>query len=494
MCPTALLRDKKDRIFMRRTELFHKIEQYAQQEHLLAAGDRVVAGVSGGPDSLCLLLMLVKLGANVTVVHVNHGIREEAGEDEAYVCDFCGARQIPCRVIHADVPGEARMRQISEEEAGRMIRYEALEKVREEIGADHIALAHHQGDQAETVLLNLFRGTGVTGLSGMPPQREHVIRPLLTTTRKEIEAFLQEEGITWQTDRTNLENHYTRNRIRNLVMPMINEAVNEQAEMHIAQTATDLQLLGDYLKRELQKAWERCTAADTVSEHADFLCVILKAAWEKEDPYIRRSLLLQALTCCAGKKRDLGRKHVEILEELMDLQVGRHVDLPYACYAERIYEGIRLGKKQGSSEKETDNGRQAESESAGSKTAGPGAEESVSVGTLHCEILEVSGDEDLASYTVEKEYTKYFDYDIINYCPELRTRRGGDYIIVDGNGSRQKLSRYFINEKIPSEQRDTIPVAAIGDEILWIIGYRMSEHGKVTEATRRILEITLEPR
>ena len=203
--------------------MLERVRAYAEKYQMIRPGDRIVAGISGGADSVCLLFLLRELcrekGAGLFAVHVNHGLRgAEAGEDEAYVRKLCGELKVPLRVFSFDVRGRAREEHLTLEEAGRLCRYEAFEEEAERIGGTRIAVAHHAGDQAETVLFQLFRGSGLKGLAGIRPVRDNVIRPLLCTGREEIEAWLTERGIEWRTDSTNLTTDYTRNRIRGEIL------------------------------------------------------------------------------------------------------------------------------------------------------------------------------------------------------------------------------------------------------------------------------------
>ena len=197
-----------------------KVEQYIEQYQMIGRGDRIVTGVSGGADSVCLLFVLCelrkKLGFEVIVCHVNHQLRAEAAEqDEAYV-----------KVI-------AKNGKKSLEEAGRIVRSNAFETVCRESGANKIATAHHKNDNAETVLLNLARGSGLQGMCGIRPVYGNRIRPLLCLTRKEIEEWLEEEQISYCTDETNEEDEYTRNRIRHKILPVMEQEINRQTVEHI---------------------------------------------------------------------------------------------------------------------------------------------------------------------------------------------------------------------------------------------------------------------
>ena len=218
-----------------------KVFAYIREHHMLQAGDRVVAGVSGGADSVCLLFLLLEwqkeVPTDIAVVHVDHGIRAEAGEDARYVEQLCEERGIPFFLTRAEVRNRARMEKISEEEAGRRTRYEAFEKAAKEWGATKIAVAHNSNDRSETQLFHLFRGSGIRGLASIMPVRDRIIRPLLCLERWEIEKFLQQRGIVYCKDATNEEDDYTRNRIRHHILPYAEQNIVKGCVAHMNQTA-----------------------------------------------------------------------------------------------------------------------------------------------------------------------------------------------------------------------------------------------------------------
>ena len=229
-----------------------KVLDYIRKNGMVQRGDRIIAGVSGGPDSVCLLFLLDKyketLGISLEVVHMEHGIRgKESLEDAAFVENFCRKLAIPCHTYHRDIPKLAREWKCSGEEAGRRARYEAFEEVRGKNGGTKIAVAHNRNDQAETVLFHLVRGSGLSGLSGIRPVRGNIIRPLLCLTREEIEDLLRKENLPFRTDATNLETDYARNRIRLNILPLLREELNPRTCEHLAETAERLALAEDYL-------------------------------------------------------------------------------------------------------------------------------------------------------------------------------------------------------------------------------------------------------
>ena len=201
--------------------MIDKVLQYVEEHHMIEKGDCIVAGVSGGADSVCLLLMLLefrrRIAFGLRVVHINHLIRTDAAKDAEYVREICSAEQIPFMLVEEDVCALAQQRHISTEEAGRIVRYNAFVR---ELGEKKgkIAVAHNKNDCCETFLFHLFRGTSLKGLTGIQPVRDKIIRPLLCLSRSEIEAFLRERNMPYCIDSTNLEDNYSRNIIRHHIL------------------------------------------------------------------------------------------------------------------------------------------------------------------------------------------------------------------------------------------------------------------------------------
>ena len=229
--------------------MYQRVKEYIQRYHMLEKEDKVVTGVSGGADSICLLFMLIELqkelGFSIVAVHVHHGLREgTADADAAYVQKVCREQGIDLRIFREDVKKYAKKNKLTLEEAGRNVRRMRFGQVLEESGGTKIALAHHQNDNAETLIWNLCRGCGLKGMGGIAPVDGVYVRPLLCLKRKEIESYLAERGISYCTDETNLEDDYTRNRIRSHVIPYLEEQINQQTVEHMADTMELMRKLG----------------------------------------------------------------------------------------------------------------------------------------------------------------------------------------------------------------------------------------------------------
>lgn len=450
--------------------MYEDVKAYIEKYQMLMEGDKVIAGISGGADSLCLLFVLLRLRKElpfeIHAVHINHGIRgADAEADEAYVRKICRREGVPLTVFHENIPFLAKEQRLTEEEAGRKVRRDAFVKVMKEENGTKIALAHHRGDNAETVLWNLCRGTGLAGLGGIAPVSGVWIRPLLGTKREEIESYLEKWEISYCTDITNADNTYTRNRIRNEVMPYLEEHVNRQTMFHISETAEQMRALGDYVKRETEKAVEACLKKSSREEGQ---WILMAEEYHCIDETLAPYVLHEILGRVCGHYKDIESVHIKLVSELFKKQVGKELSLPYGITAVRCYEGISFGMTGGKVEKP--------------RTSGGDVPE----GLYTMRMFET--DTEIKVFP-QNPYTKWFDYDIIKNTVKIRHREPGDYLTINKNDETQKLKQYFINEKIPKGDRQAIWLVADGSHIMWVVGKRQNQKYQVTEHTRRILEI-----
>ena len=454
-----------------------KVRKFVEENNLIESGDMLVAGISGGADSVCLYYILLELqkylNFRFVAVHINHNLRgEEANDDQKFVERLCCKTQSPVYVISKDVKGIARQKKISLEEAGRIARYEAFSSVADEVGANKIVLAHHQDDLAETMIHHLVRGTGISGLCSIKPASSNRIRPLLCLTRKEIEEYLNKRGCVWQTDSTNLEDEYTRNKIRHHVISYLCEEVNPQAVSHMAETARELQevesLLADFVGKISEKMVER-------SENY----TIFREELKMESAYMQRRIFLEEMKRLSGARKDFSRVHGEEVAALWGRQVGKKISLPYKLEAVREYDGLCIRKI--SVKENASKGKKLET----IELQVPGE---TKIG--ECRILSNISEGNLERI-VEKTYTKWFDYDKITNSLEFRHRKTGDIIRIHPSGGSKKLKDYLIDRKIPCDQRDDLWLLADGSEVVWIVGDRISEKYKVSDMTKKMLYVEI---
>ena len=456
----------------------NKVIGYIKEKDMLNSGDTLIIGVSGGADSMCLLLLLQKYREKhpitIYVVHINHGIRTEAGEDEAFVEEYCRNYGIPFRAVHENVPIIAEKQHLTEEEAGRRIRYEAFNKLADEICASEgirpeavrIAVAHNLNDLAETALFNMLRGSSLTGLSGIKPVRHGkytIIRPLLCLERSEIEEYLKSTGQSYCTDSTNATDDYARNRIRHNIIPVAERDINSNAVMHIAEAAKEAAEADEYIGAEAECALRRCVVATLEGCERSYCLQAL--AFLKEAPIIQKKMLHIILTRLSPGHKDISRIHIDKLQELFYVAGNRSVDLPFGISAIREYNNVFIGF--------LDERDEAENVNISMKEVALSELEiyknSIKVPSLEC--------------------TKWFDYDKINSDPIVRTRLPGDYISI--SGGKKSLKKYFIDEKIPKSERDRMLLLADGSHIMWILKGRISEYYKITETTKRVLRVDI---
>lgn len=550
-------------------DLIREADAYIRRFHMIDEGDVVIAGVSGGADSVCLLLVLnalrEKRSFHLAAVHVNHNIRgADADEDEEYVRTICRERKIPLYVYSFSVTEIARQEKRGLEETGRLLRQQAFRDalckaerlfLSEETGerADNpkrrrvteargrggaaggvkIALAHHANDLAETALFQAVRGSSLAGLAGIRPvsriggaweevdaegptsssgySRDNrdmwedartkgptassshspgnrvawedarteelmVIHPLLFVRRREIEAWLQERNICWRTDATNLDEGYSRNCLRQRVIPYLEEHLNPEAVRHIRELAEDAAEADEYLHAEARKRESELVKVGSNGDGG--VIVFLKDALMQEAEIIQRYILMDALEMVSGRKKDLGREQLRQLRELLGMSAGKGVDLPYGVRAVRRYDGIRLVR-----------GDADLAQSAAVPVTGEGT---FFFRGWRFTCRQMRGYPGAEKKIPLNRYTKYFDYDKIGTNIVFRTRLAGDRIAVTDTGQTKKLKDYFINEKIPRDERGEIPLLASGQRIFWVVGGRISGDCRITDKTKNILEITAE--
>ncbi len=457
--------------------MISRIREFIKENDMINPKDKVLTGVSGGPDSVCLLLVLHRLQEELDfelmAVHVNHGLREEeADRDQEFVEKLCHDWKIPLRCVYKEVRGRAKKEKLTLEEAGRACRYEAFHGEAKRSGCNRIAVGHHGDDQAETMLFHLFRGTGIRGLAGMEPKRDSLIRPLLCVERREIIEWLQEQKLSWCEDSTNQEEAYTRNRIRHTILACAKEEINGGAVRHMADTARELSEIEHFLEEAAGNAFRICVREE---ENGFFL---FEEAFRRLHPLLRGRLIRYCLARQEGGLKDIRRRHIEMVEELFEKQTGSCLCLPGERSAARQYGGVSLSRG------ERENVRQEPEELPAVEIPG---------------ICRIGGKRWIFSLEnaqknqiiPEKAYTKWFDYDKIENYPVIRRRRPGDYLEINREHGHKKLKDYLIDQKLPAKEREELLLLADGSHIIWIPGMRISECYKVTDDTRQILKVRI---
>lgn len=465
--------------------MIKKIQSYVEEYTMIEEGDRIILGVSGGADSVCLfhalLYMMPKYHLQLFAVHVNHGIRGiEATEDEHFVRCMCQEAGVPCEVYQKDVPKLAKEQGLTEEEAGRNLRYDAFYQSFEKNHCTKIAIAHNMNDDAETFLFHLFRGSGITGLSGIPKKRNQIIRPLLCMKREEIEQYLRENQIEYRNDSTNALLDYSRNKIRHRVISYAKEELNYKTVEHIVSAANHLREISEYLDKNIEVAYHK-----TVEKIDENCYEILLQELKEEDKVIQSGIIRSVLRNLLVELKDVESLHIEQIRSLLEKEVGKHFYLKENILGERGYDRIVLtNRNHQKTKEECERVLQVQEQ----KLCVPGNFFLPFRGeTLVATLLNYK-----KNMIIPKNgYTKWFDYDKISNTVFIRTRQEGDFFQLNEEGNHKTIKSFFIHEKIPKNERDQIPLIADGSHIMWIVGDRISEAYKVNENTKVILELRL---
>ena len=441
-----------------------KARNTIEKFHMFPRQAHIVVGLSGGADSVALLHVLSSLKEEfqweITAVHIHHGLRgEDADKDAAFAEEFCKKLDISCIVRRFDVKAEAKGRKLGEEETGRILRYEVFQKVAGKDG--FIAVAHHRQDQAETLLMRLCRGTGLTGLVGMSPVNGNICRPLLFCGRAEIEQYCKENDLNWQEDATNQEERYIRNKLRLKVLPILAE-INPKAVAHISETAELLALEEDFLEQQASACYEsvKLDGAEVALDRQKLL---------ELHPAMRKRVLRKAMS--EFLSADVSQVQIEALEDMLKKETGKSRDFLEGIHAENRYDALVLSPKR---------------EKAEGYQYALFVDETVVIPEGGISVTLWLSE----TYVGNTDDTKCFDFEKLNGELSCRTRKTGDFIPMK-NG-RKKIKDLFIDEKVPRKEREIFPLIAVGEEVLWAVGLRVSERHQPDENTKNYLYVKIE--
>lgn len=449
------------------------------KEHdLIKRGDNILIGVSGGADSIALLYVLLEIREeidfNMFIAHVNHGVRgDEALEDEKYVEDTARKLGLPYFSKKVNMNEYAKLKKISSEEAGRELRYSFFREVLSKIGGGKIAVAHNKNDQAETLLLRLFRGTGTEGLRGMDYKNEDIIRPILGIEREEIERYLLDRNIEFKVDRTNLEPIYNRNRIRLEVLPYIQKHYNPNIIDTLWRTSQLMSIDNEFFEEYSAKVYHKL-----VRKKDKYSIVLDSKDFRKEHKSIQTRIIRSCILELNGSLQGVTMKHIEdVMTLFLERGTGKSITLSNNLIAKTSYDDFIIEKF--NREKPTDFLYKMNINSS-NYIVELGYGFSVEIKPI-----------DEIKIDNANRYKKYFDYDKVIGDVYIRNRRVGDRFVPFGMKGSKKLKDYFIDEKVPKDERDKIPIITDDRNIIWIVGYRTSELYRITEDTKKVLIIQL---
>lgn len=440
-------------------------KQFVERQGLWELGDKVLLAVSGGPDSVAMLELTARLGVEFGISHVNFGLRgEESDGDEAFVRGLAKTYNVPIYVTRADTMRYVSMKGISVEMAAREIRYAEFERVMDKNGYNVVAVAHHQDDAIETFFLNLLRGSGIRGLTGMRVRNGRIVRPMLCFSHAEIENFLAENRLSFRTDSSNLTNEFSRNKVRNTVLPAIDD-ISDTARQSITESIGYLGMA----KRIYDDAIDKAIASVVREENSSVIADVpgILAFVEPE------CLLYEILS-----RYDFGKAQCREVFRKLESGSGRI----FYSNTHRLVKDRNTLIISHLNDVETVSGRKPVMLRPSDIDRGVLETHSW---RLQFELMERD------AFTPERDpMTAYFDMDLLCFPMTITGWEKGDCIVPFGSHCHKKLSDLFIDQKLSISEKDRVEVLRCGGNILWVIGIRAANHCRVTPSTSQILKIT----
>lgn len=444
--------------------MINKVRKIIKEYSMLKSGDRVVVGVSGGADSMTLLNVLLslrdELKLELTAVHINHGIRgEEAVRDENFVRNYCSKKDVELVVYSENIPEIVKETGESEEECGRRIRYECFADA---CKCGIIATAHTLSDSLETMIFNMLRGCTGAGLCGIPAKRDNIIRPLISCTRQEIEKYCSENEIPYITDSTNLENDYSRNFIRNELMPMFSR-INPSYASALERCQNALKADNAFLEKAAKDLYE------TVQADGELDIIRLKPL----DNAVKSRIIYKYISEITGIFPE--NKHIFLALSLLEKEGTVQISSDFYVVSRNNRLFIESRKTIPTNEKWSFN-----AEMGVNKTP---------MGKITLTLID-ENDINFNKFLADNILESYIDYDKICGDAVIRSRMEGDKITLPSRNVTKTLKKLFTEMKIPIEKRNNIPVIADDEKVLWVWGIGYNKVCSVDARTKRMLKIS----
>jgi tRNA(Ile)-lysidine synthase len=462
--------------------LLEKMKECIAGHGMLKKGDRVVVGVSGGPDSTALLYLLNSIRKefrlSLIVAHLNHMIRKgPAKRDAEFVRKISERLGLPAATESKDIPKLAKRNRLSIEEAARNSRYDFYLSAAKSYNANKIALGHTMNDQAETVLMRLVRGSGLLGLGGIPPVRKIngklIIRPLIDISKAEILNFLKARRIAFRRDETNIKPFYLRNKVRLKVLPFLRKEFNPAIEKTLAQTGRSLRLDYDYLARTAAGKFKRY-AKSTKGR------VELQPGFRREDTAIQRLIIRECIKGVKGDLNSITYGHWEDLNRLLEKKMRWSMTLPGGVMARFTGDRLIFAKKTSAEIQEPP--RMIYELEIPGKTVIPEIGRAIEAG-----FVKVAPD----FKNKRSRYEEYFDFSRLKRPIYARFRKTGDTMRPLGMGPAKRLKNIFVDEKVALDDRPRTPLLVCGRKIIWVCGVKRSDEAKVSKKTKKILKVKI---
>ncbi len=451
-----------------------RLELDISRNSLIDSGDKLILGCSGGADSNAMLLLFSRLRYTLNVsllaVHVNHQLRGEASTaDELAVRKLCLKLNIPLIIRRVQVPPQGNL-----ESQARVLRFKAFDEVMKSYSFHKILLAHHRDDQAETVLHNLLRGAGVSGMAGIKPKVGKVIHPMLSFTHKELESILSKAQLEWQLDASNQDNSYTRNRLRNNLIPQLKQEYNNNVAEHLARQAEIFnhadKMLQDRAKLQTKRIALEYSPQKIVLEISPFL---------KLNSLEQYYVLRQCFRLVSAQDTDFMTVHFEAIQDILVADGSKQIKLPHEVKIRKMYDELHIYTKE-----ELVPDSPAELEIDADRARAVFGDYRFSFKYLKIAPKEL--------YTDDAAVQVLLDADKLHYPFKIRFRKPGDKFIPLGMKQFKRVKEFFIDEKVPKYDRDLVPIIDDGEKLIWIVGHRIDERVRYGETTSRFLLIVAE--
>ncbi len=440
--------------------MFETMLNTVKENGLIAFGDRIIIGLSGGPDSLAMTHALLRLrepyGLKLYAVHVNHMFRgEHADADETFVIAYCKENDLPCYAFRVDVTLKAKTMGLSFEEAGREVRYEKFEEVMKQVAANKIAVAQNKNDVIETFFINLFRGSGIDGLASIDYMRDNrLIRPILDVSREEVERYCDQNMLKPRHDHTNDENDYRRNKIRNVFLPHVRETFNPSIDETIGKTIRIMKSEKAFWQAHQNRLFEATCKWIDGEIHID------QAAFDKLLEAEKHQLLRHCVMKLRGNLKDVSYETISRMTDLNRTgaicEIDKKISMVKQYNALVLYENNKIGAVQS-----------------------------------HDLFIKYINRHELTKYKLNQTCVA-IDQDAVKGMLHVRTRREGDRFVPLGMNGHKKIKDFFIDEKVPKFERDAIQLVCDDEKIIWIENMRLDDRCKITETTNNIMILSFQ--
>jgi len=450
--------------------LYEGVKHFVTMHGLFGRGSRVLTAVSGGIDSLVLLDLLVSLSSEwelkVVILHVNHQLRgRESNGDEKFVGSLAKHYGLPIFTARVETKNEAAGTKLSIQEAARNLRYAFFLAMMTELDGDVVATAHNANDNAETMLLNFVRGTGIDGIAGIPIQRNGatIVRPLLFATRQEISAYARERTLKYREDSSNLSDKYSRNFVRRKVIPLLEKRVNASLVRSLSHSSAIFKECAEYLREQVKAAWP------TIVSDEDGEILLRKEGLRKQHPFIRQLIVHDVFL---GKDIEPSADRIGAVVSLLGSEKGIWVDCGNGWRAENESECIRFSQP--------------------------------TVAADFSYVLHEEGriTNDLFSLSVKKSKNvpnklgshssiEYVDAGKLRFPLYVRSWKAGDSFVPLGMKHRKKVSDFFVDLKISRTKKMKIPIVESGGNIVWVAGCRIDDRFKITPASTEAYKLSI---